>query len=104
MPLEDAIVPRPYPNEFREDVIAVARRREGGVTLAQITMDFGISESCLALWLKAADVQAGVKPGMTVEQAAELREAKKLIRLLEQENEVLRRAAAYLSQANLPGK
>jgi hypothetical protein len=26
------------------------------------------------------------------------------IRLLEQENEVLRRAAAYLSQANLPGK
>ena len=35
---------------------------------------------------------------------AELREAKKRIRLLEQENEVLRRAAAYLSQANLPGK
>ena len=28
----------------------------------------------------------------------------KQIRLLEQENEVLRRAAAYLSQANLPGK
>jgi transposase-like protein len=42
--------------------------------------------------------------GMTVEQAGELREAKKRIRLLEQENEVLRRAAAYLSQANLPGK
>ena len=37
-------------------------------------------------------------------ELAELREAKKRIRLLEQENEVLRRAAAYLSQANLPGK
>ena len=35
---------------------------------------------------------------------AELREARKRIKLLEQENEVLRRAAAYLSQANLPGK
>ena len=34
----------------------------------------------------------------------ELRELKKRTRLLEQENEVLRRAAAYLSQANLPGK
>ncbi len=33
-----------------------------------------------------------------------LREANKRIKLLEQENEVLRRAAAYLSQANLPGK
>ena len=31
-------------------------------------------------------------------------EARKRIRLLEQEVEVLRRAAAYLSQANLPGK
>ena len=40
----------------------------------------------------------------SVEQAGELREARKRIRLLEQENEVLRRAAAYLSQANLPGK
>ncbi len=55
-------------------------------------------------WLKAADVQDGLKPGTTAAENAELREAKKRIRLLEQENEVLRRAAAYLSQANLPGK
>ena len=41
---------------------------------------------------------------MTEEQNAELRELKRRNRLLEQENEVLRRAAAYLSQANLPGK
>ncbi|CAL9303178.1 hypothetical protein SUDANB148_03609 [Streptomyces sp. SudanB148_2056] len=34
----------------------------------------------------------------------ELAEARKRIRLLEQENEVLRRAAAYLSQANLSAK
>ena len=34
----------------------------------------------------------------------ELRDARRRIRRLEQENEVLRRAAAYLSQANLPGK
>ena len=37
-------------------------------------------------------------------ELAELRELKRRNRLLEQENEVLRRAAAYLSQANLPGK
>jgi transposase-like protein len=45
-----------------------------------------------------------VKPGTTAAENADLREARKRIRLLEQENEVLRRAAAYLSQANLPGK
>jgi transposase-like protein len=74
------------------------------VTLAQIAKDFGISESCLTNWLHAADVAAGVTPGVTVEQATENRELRKRVRLLEQENEVLRRAAAYLSQANLPGK
>jgi transposase len=97
-------MPRPYPREFREDVIRVARSRESGVRLRDIAADFGISESCLVNWLKAADVEDGVKPGTTAAEHAELRDAKRRIRLLEQENEVLRRAAAYLSQANLPGK
>ena len=97
-------MPRPYPKEFREDVIRVARKRDAGVLLKDVASDFGISESCLNLWLKAADVEEGTKPGTTAAEHAELREARKRIRLLEQENEVLRRAAAYLSQANLPGK
>ena len=78
--------------------------REPGQHLKQIAADFGISESCLTNWMKAADVEEGVKPGTTAAENADLREARKRIRLLEQENEVLRRAAAYLSQANLPGK
>jgi len=97
-------MPKPFPREFREDVIRVARNREPDVMLKTIAKDFGISESCLANWLKAADIEDGLKPGTTAADNAELREAKKRIRLLEQENEVLRRAAAYLSQANLPGK
>ena len=97
-------MPKPYPREFRDDVVAVARRRENGLTLAQIAKDFGISESCLVNWLKAADVEAGRRPGVTATEAAETRDLRKRVRLLEQENEVLRRAAAYLSQANLPGK
>jgi transposase-like protein len=55
-------------------------------------------------WLRQADTDEGTKPGVTRNDSAELREARKRIRLLEQENEVLRRATAYLSQANLPGK
>lgn len=71
------------------------------MTLKQIAEDFGISEATLTNWLKAADVEDGKRPGVTSDQAAELRELKRRNRLLEQENEVLRRAAAYLSQANL---
>jgi transposase-like protein len=96
-------VPKPYPKEFREDVIRVARSREPGVHLKQIAADFGISESCLNNWLAKADREDGVRLGNSQQPATE-RELRKRVRLLEQENEVLRRAAAYLSQANLPGK
>ena len=97
-------MPPAYPREFREDVIRVARNREPGVRLADIAKDFAISESCLNNWLKDADVADGIKPGATGDERAENRELKRRLRLLEQENEVLRRAAAYLSQANLPKK
>ncbi|GEO94598.1 transposase [Kocuria turfanensis] len=74
------------------------------MTPAQMTKGFGIHDMTLSKWMRQAEVEDGEKPGMTRADSAENRELKKRIRLLEQENEVLRRAAAYLSQANLPGK
>ncbi len=97
-----SVIPKPYPREFRDDVVAVAR--QGQAPLTQIAKDFGISDGCLSNWLKKADIENGNRPGITESEAAQVRELKKRNRLLEQENEVLRRAAAYLSQANLPGK
>src|ERR1700761_2703088 len=97
-------MPKPFPREFRDDVVRVARAREPGVTLEQIAADFGVHPITLSKWLRKADVEDGIKPGVTSAESAELRELRRRNRLLEQENEVLRRAAAYLSQANLPGK
>lgn len=61
-----------------------------------------MSEACLQRWLKIADVEDGVRPGVTIAEAAEIREIKKRNRLLEQEVEVLKRATAYLSRDILP--
>jgi len=93
-------MPEAFPLEFRRDVVAVARRREA--SMSQIAKDFGISESCLHRWLKLADVEDGLRPGITQAEAAEMRELKKRNRLLEQENEVLRRAAVYLGRGLNP--
>jgi transposase len=95
---------RPYPKEFREDVVRVARNREDGVTIEQIAADFGVHPMTLRKWIRQADIDDGAAPGTTTGESAELRELRRRNRLLEQENEVLRRAAAYLSQSNLPGK
>lgn len=93
-----------YPEEFRRDVIAVARK--GETSVRQVARDFGVSESCLARWLRLADRDDGVNvaaaPSAKAVEQAELRDAQKRIRLLEHENEILRRATAYLSQAHLP--
>ena len=74
------------------------------VPIKQIAKDFGIPEFCLRNWLHQADVEDGSRPGVTASESAEPREAKKRVRLPEQENEVLRRAAAYFAQEHLPGK
>ena len=89
-------MPKPYPKEFREDVVRVARNREPG--------DFGVHPITLSKWLRRAETDEDARSATASGESAELREARKRIRLLEQENEVLRRAAAYLSQANLPSK
>jgi len=93
-------MPKAFPVEFRRDVVAVARKRES--TLTQIAKDFGISEACLHRWMKLADVEDGVRQGVTTIEAGELRDARRRIRVLEQENEILRRAAAFFARESLP--
>ena len=97
-------MPKAFPKEFREDVIRVYR--DSDAPLAQVARDFGVSPSCLKRWITIDDRKsANQSPaGRAANESDALREANKRIKLLEQENEVLRRAAAYLSQANLPGK
>lgn len=97
-------MPKAFPKEFREDVIRVYRDSDASIT--QVAKDFGISPSCLKRWLTVDERRASrsATSTRTASESDALREANKRIKLLEQENEVLRRAAAYLSQAHLPGK
>jgi transposase-like protein len=97
-------MPKAFPKEFREDVIRVYK--DSDTSVAQVAKDFGISPSCLKRWLTIDERNSSRSSGRTIAatESDALREANKRIKLLEQENEVLRRAAAYLSQANLPGK
>ena len=97
-------MPTPYPEEFRADVVAVAR--QGDKSRAQVARSFGISESCLARWLRIADRDDGSDPvpaepgGSSLE--VENRELRKRTKQLEQENEILRRATAYFARDTLP--
>jgi transposase len=96
-----ATMAKAYPEEFRSDVVKVARK--GETPLTQIAKDFGIGYQTLLSWIKRADIEDGAKPGVKRAEAEEVRELKKRNRTLEQENEILRRATAYFAK-QLPPK
>lgn len=71
--------------------------RKGEAPLAQIAKDFGLAVTTLKRWIGIAD-RKDSGPGLAAAESAEMRELKKRNRLLEQENEILCRAAAFLAR------
>jgi transposase len=92
-------MPRPHPPEFRRRAVELAQLREQPV--AQIAEQLGISESCLRNWMAQADVDDGRRPGLTSDEKAELVALRRKTRVLELENEILKRAAAYFARENV---
>jgi transposase len=65
-------MPKAFPEQFRRDVVTVARKRE--IPLSQVAKDFGICQSCLHRWMKQADIDEGVRDGLPKAERDELRE------------------------------
>ncbi len=93
-------MPKKFPEEFKRDVVRVARR--GDLSQAEVAADFDISPESVRRWVRQADVDDGVVDGQTSSEQNELVQLRRKARRLEQENEILRRAAAYFAQASLP--
>lgn len=93
-------MPKKSPSEFKCDVVAVARR--GDLTIGEVATDFGVSTESVRRWMRQADVDDGVKDGLTSTEQSELVQLRRRARRLEMENEILRRAAAYFARDALP--
>lgn len=93
-------MPKKFPPEFKRDVVAVARR--GDLTVAEVAADFDISPESVRRWVRQADVDDGVRDGLTSAEQSELVQLRRKARRLEMENEILRRAAAYFAKDALP--
>jgi transposase len=93
-------MPKKYPPEFKADVARVARR--GDMTIAEVAADFGISVESVKRWKRQAEIDDGIKDGLTTAEQSELVQLRRDKRRLEQENEVLRRATAYFANDAAP--
>lgn len=91
-------MPAAKPPEFRRRALDLV---EAGEPVAQVARNLGISESCLRRWMDQAAVDAGTKEGLTSAEKRELVELRRKNRVLEMENEILKRASAYFARENV---
>jgi transposase len=93
-------VPRtrpPYPPEFGAEAVRLIR--SSGKPLSQISKDLGVSEQSLRVWIKQADLDEGRRDdGLTSAELEELRLLRRKVRVLEEEREILKKAAAFFAR------
>jgi transposase len=84
----------PYPPEFRAEAIRLART--SGKPRAQVARELGLTGETLRLWVKQADLDEGQRTdGLTSDDQEELRRLRRENRILREEREILKKAAAF---------
>jgi transposase len=85
----------PYPPEFRREALELVR---SGRSIRDVAESLGVSEQTLRNWSRRDDVDAGRAEGLTSVEREELRRLRRENRRLQQEREILKKAAAFFAR------
>ncbi len=86
----------PYTKEFRRE--AVELLRSSGRSVPQLARELGCSPQSLRNWARQIDVDAGKAAGLTSDEREELRRLRRELRVVTEEREILKKAAAFFAK------
>ncbi len=86
-----------YPQEFKAEAVQLARSFPEK-SIRQLAYELGISDQSLHNWVKQAQIDHGEREGLNTKERKELRKLRRQNRILREEREILKKAAAFFAK------
>jgi transposase len=86
----------PYPPAFRTEAVRLVQ--SSGKSIPVIAKDLGISDQALRGWVRQTETDAGQRDGLTGTERDELRQLRRENRILKEERDILKKAAAFFAR------
>ena len=87
---------RSFTPEFKAEVVELCRA--GDRSIGQVARDLGLNETTIRNWVNQADIDAGVRDGLTSAERDEIARLRKENRVLREDRDILRRATAFFAK------